>query len=58
MIEMMTFKEILVFLLFICAACITICQINRQKIYWWVSIFWLIMMAKQAVDFAEMMVTN
>jgi len=55
---MMTFKEILVFLLFICAACITICQINRQKIYWWVSIFWLIMMAKQAVDFAEMMVTN
>lgn len=42
-------------MLFIISSVITIRQINKQKIYWWVCIFWLVMMAKQAVEYAEMM---
>lgn len=53
---MMTFKQTMCLMLLIISGVITILQMNKQKTYWWVCIFWLVMMAKQAVEYAEMMV--
>ena len=53
----MTFKQLLSFLLFIVSGVIVVQQLNKQKTWWWVCLFWLIKLAKNAVEYAEMMVT-